>query len=35
MLAVWYPGPFFTAMGGNDLVLILAGVYLGVGPWSR
>jgi hypothetical protein len=25
MLFVWYPGPFFSAMGGNDLVMILIG----------
>ncbi len=32
MLLVWYPGPFFTAMGGNDLVLILLGVDVVLGP---
>jgi hypothetical protein len=32
MLLVWYPGPFFTAMGGNDLVLILIGVDVVLGP---
>lgn len=32
MLLVWYPGPFFTAMGGNDLVLILLGVDVALGP---
>ena len=32
MLAVWYPGPFFTAMGGNDLVMILLGVDVVLGP---
>ena len=32
MLLVWYPGPFFTAMGGNDLVLILMGVDVVMGP---
>lgn len=32
MLAVWYPGPFFRAMGGNDLVMILLGVDVVLGP---
>lgn len=32
MLLVWYPGPFFTAMGGNDLVVILLGVDVVLGP---
>ncbi len=32
MLAAWYPGPFFTAMGGNDLVMILLGVDVVLGP---
>lgn len=32
MLLVWYPGPFFAAMGGNDLVLILMGVDVVLGP---
>jgi hypothetical protein len=32
MLLVWYPGPFFTAMGGNDLVIILLGVDVVLGP---
>jgi len=32
MLFVWYPGPFFTAMGGNDLVIILLGVDVVLGP---
>jgi hypothetical protein len=32
MLLVWYPGPFFTAMGGNDLVMILLGVDVVLGP---
>ena len=32
MLLVWYPGLFFTAMGGNDLVLILLGVDVVLGP---
>jgi hypothetical protein len=33
MLLVWYPGPFFTAMGGNDLVMILLGVDVILGPF--
>lgn len=32
MLLVWYPGPFFTAMGGNDLVIILLAVDVVLGP---
>ena len=32
MLFVWYPGPFFAAMGGNDLVMILVGVDVVLGP---
>jgi hypothetical protein len=32
MYFVWYPGPFFTAMGGNDLVMILIGVDVVLGP---
>lgn len=32
MLMVWYPGPFFTAMGGNDLVIILIAVDVVLGP---
>lgn len=32
MLLVWYPAPFFTAMGGNDLVMILIGVDVVLGP---
>jgi hypothetical protein len=32
MLLVWYPGPFFTAMGGNELVMILLGVDVVLGP---
>lgn len=32
MLAAWYPGPFFTAMGGNDLVMILLAVDVVLGP---
>lgn len=32
MLTTWYPSPFFSAMGGNDLVLTLLGVDLVLGP---
>ena len=32
MLLVWYPPPFFTAMGGNDLVMILVAVDVVLGP---
>ena len=32
MYFVWYPAPLFTAMGGNDLVAILVGVDVVLGP---
>lgn len=32
MLAVWFPGPLFRASGGSDLLLILVGVDVIVGP---
>lgn len=32
MMLVWFPGPFFRAMGGNDLVMILIGVDIVIGP---
>jgi hypothetical protein len=32
MLAVWFPGPLFTAAGGNDLLLILVSVDVVIGP---
>jgi hypothetical protein len=32
MLTVWYPGPFFKAVGGGGLVLILLGVDVTIGP---
>jgi len=32
MLFVWYPPPFFTAMGGNDVVMILVAVDVVLGP---
>jgi len=32
MLAMWFPGPLFTAAGGNDLLFILVGVDVIIGP---
>jgi hypothetical protein len=32
MLAVWYPQPYFTAMGGDTLILLLIGVDVVIGP---
>lgn len=32
MLLVWYPPPYFDAMGGSDLVLILVAVDVVLGP---
>ena len=32
MLSLWYPGPLFEAAGGNDLLFILAGVNVVIGP---
>lgn len=32
MRTVWYPGPFFDAVGGAGLVLILLGVDITIGP---
>ena len=32
MYFVWYPDPLFIAMGGNDLVVILIGVDVVLGP---
>jgi hypothetical protein len=32
MVTVWYPGPFFKAVGGEGLVLILLGVDICIGP---
>ena len=32
MLAVWYPQPYFAAMGGDTLILILIGVDVVIGP---
>ncbi|QJR14575.1 TfpX/TfpZ family type IV pilin accessory protein [Usitatibacter palustris] len=33
MLALWYPRPFFTAMGGNELVMIMVAVDVILGPF--
>jgi hypothetical protein len=32
MLALWYPQPYFAAMGGDALILILIGVDVVIGP---
>lgn len=32
MLSLWFPGPLFEASGGNDLLFILVGVDVTVGP---
>jgi hypothetical protein len=32
MLALWYPGPLFKAAGGNELLFILVGVDVIIGP---
>ncbi len=32
MLAIWFPGPLFTAAGGNNLLLTLVGVDVVIGP---
>ena len=32
MLVVWYPPPYFAAMGGDALILILIGVDVVIGP---
>ena len=32
MLLVWYPGTYFSAMGGETLILLLIGVDVVVGP---
>jgi hypothetical protein len=31
-LVVWYPSPLFTAEGGNDILMILIGVDVMIGP---
>ena len=32
MIFVWYPPPYFEAAGGNDLVLLMLGVDVALGP---
>ena len=32
MVLVWYPPPYFEAAGGNDLVLLMLGVDVTLGP---
>lgn len=32
MLFVWYPWPYFKAMGGNNLAMIIVGVDVALGP---
>lgn len=32
MLILWYPGPYFSAMGGKLLVILIAGVDVVIGP---
>jgi hypothetical protein len=32
MLLVWYPRPYFTAMGGDTLILLMIGVDVVIGP---
>jgi len=32
MILVWYPPPYFTAAGGNDLVFLMVGVDVALGP---
>src|ERR1700741_2418389 len=32
MLFVWYPRPYFSAMGGDTLILLLIGVDVVIGP---
>ena len=32
MLVLWYPGPLFQAAGGNELLFILTGVDVVIGP---
>lgn len=32
MIFVWYPPPYFQASGGNDLVLLMVGVDVALGP---
>src|SRR5262245_26907069 len=32
LFGVWYPPPYFHAAGADELVLLLVGVDLGIGP---
>lgn len=32
MILVWYPRPYFEAAGGNDLVLLMVGIDISLGP---
>jgi hypothetical protein len=32
MILVWYPPPYFQASGGNDLVLLMVGIDVTLGP---
>jgi hypothetical protein len=32
MLILWYPGPFFSAMGGKLLITLIVGVDVSIGP---
>ena len=32
MLALWYPGPYFDAMGGQTLLVLIVGVDVTLGP---
>ena len=32
MLALWYPGAYFNAMGGKKLLMIVVGVDVVIGP---
>jgi hypothetical protein len=32
MILVWYPPPYFTAAGGNELVFLMVGVDVALGP---
>jgi hypothetical protein len=32
MMLVWYPPPYFEAAGGNDLVLLMVGIDVALGP---
>src|SRR5688572_13652896 len=32
MILVWYPPPYFDAAGGNELVLLMVGIDVALGP---